>query len=73
MTALQALTMLDNRFIVRQSEHAAARLAAAERAIARADPAACFKLVAAARSDAGGKPAAGKPTPRSTAWPTPAG
>jgi cytochrome c553 len=26
MTALQALTMLDNRFIVRQSEHSAARL-----------------------------------------------
>ena len=31
MTALQALTMLDNRFIVRQSEHAAARLAARRR------------------------------------------
>ena len=26
MTALQALTLLDNRFIVRQSEHTAARL-----------------------------------------------
>ncbi len=29
MTALQALSLLDNRFIVRQSEHAAARLTAA--------------------------------------------
>ena len=58
VTSLQALTMLHDRFIVRQSEYTAARLAAAATGLGRSDPP-VVQAGPAARPVAGGEPALG--------------
>ena len=72
LTALQALALLNNPFMVRQAEHFAARL---EAGVGRRGPADRAGLPAGARPRADGRRAAAgaRLRRRSTAWRTPAG
>ena len=73
LTALQALALLNNPFIVRQAEHFAARLHEATTDDLPAQIDAGLSAGAGPPADAPPSGGAGRSTPRSTAWPTPAG